>query len=84
LVLFYDQAQRIYSLTATGAIPMHQASWETRSMQTAQIADTKIGVRQWLTFCLASKFPIARSRAKPGRLKHLEPRSSWHRFDSRR
>jgi hypothetical protein len=29
LVLFYDQAERISSLTpATGAIPMHQAAWE--------------------------------------------------------
>jgi hypothetical protein len=38
LVLFYDQAQRIYPLTpATGAIPIHQAWWEPRSMQKAQI-----------------------------------------------
>jgi HD domain-containing protein len=66
LVLFYDQAQRIYSLTpATGAIPMHQASWESRSMQTVQIADVEKGARQWPAFVLASGSPIARSRAKP-------------------
>jgi hypothetical protein len=52
LVLFYDQVQRIYSLIpATGAIPIHQAWWEPRSMQTAQIADTETRVRQWLTSC---------------------------------
>jgi hypothetical protein len=52
LVLFYDQPQRIYSPTpATGAIPMHQAWWELRSMQTAQIAGMETGLRQWLTFC---------------------------------
>ena len=50
LVLFYDQAKRIYSLTrATGAIRIHQ--WEPRSMQTAQIANTEIGVPHCLAFC---------------------------------
>jgi len=52
LVLFYDQAQRIYSLApATGAIPIHQAEWEPQSMQTVQIADTETGIPHCLAFC---------------------------------
>jgi hypothetical protein len=45
LVLFYDQAQRIYSPTpAIGAMPIHRVLMGTRSMQTAEIADMGTGV----------------------------------------